>query len=519
MSGILRNASITLKVALAPAFAIAGLAIVAAVGWMANRSVSADLQAISGPGVARIVNADALSNQLTSLHQRTYQSLAWEAVGQRAEKIKELDDALLKELSAFEKTVQAAAADEGLGTDQRAAMGVIAKDFTAYAKIARDTLDIKSAGVASAASFVTTLDSQYRNNVELIRKFVQREQAATTEVADAATALAARQGWLIAGVALASLALCAGLTVVFVRAITAPLTTAAQLAGRLAQGDLSATEAEASADATGRVLAALSQVSVNLNGIVTDVRRTADQINGASGEIANGNADLSARTESAASALQQAAAAVEELAATIRNSADNAREANNLAREASSVAREGGTMVADVVVTMEGINAQAKKIGEIIGTIDGIAFQTNILALNAAVEAARAGEQGRGFAVVAAEVRSLAQRSADAAREIRTLIGSSVEQIDTGTTKVQAAGQTMGRIVQAIEKVAATVDDISRASAEQAEGIAQVNQSVTEMDRSTQQNAAMVEQATAATESLRQQAAHLVQSLERFRTA
>ena len=178
-----------------------------------------------------------------------------------------------------------------------------------------------------------------------------------------------------------------------------------------------------------------------------------------------------------------------------------------------------GAIVADVVTTMDDINRQAKKIGEIIGVIDGIAFQTNILALNAAVEAARAGEQGRGFSVVASEVRSLAQRSGDAAREIRTLISSSVEQIDAGAGKVQAAGQTMGRIVGAIEKVAQTVDDISRAAAEQASGIAQVNQSVAEMDRSTQQNAAMVEQASAATESLRSQAAHLVRLLTRFRTA
>jgi len=203
----------------------------------------------------------------------------------------------------------------------------------------------------------------------------------------------------------------------------------------------------------------------------------------------------------------------------VRQSADNAQAANALARDASNVAREGGALVQGVVQTMDQINSQAKKIGEIIGTIDGIAFQTNILALNAAVEAARAGEQGRGFSVVASEVRLLAQRSAESAREIRTLIGSSVEQIDAGVNKVQAAGHTMTKIVGAIEKVAGTVDGIARASSEQAAGIAQVNNAVSEMERATQQNAAMVEEATAATESLRHQSQRLVGLLGRFRTS
>jgi methyl-accepting chemotaxis protein len=328
-----------------------------------------------------------------------------------------------------------------------------------------------------------------------------------------------RRGALVAGVAALTLGLCVGLTWLLVRRITQPLGQAALLADALAQGDLTVRHADASRDATGVVLGSLDQVARNLALLVADVRATADQINTASHEIASGNTDLSARTEGTASALQQAAASIEQLAGTIRSNADNARTANALAHDASAVAREGGTMVDEVVRTMDAINTQAKKIADIIGTIDGIAFQTNILALNAAVEAARAGEQGRGFAVVAAEVRSLAQRSSAAAREIRTLIGSSVEQIDAGATKVQAAGQTMGRIVGAIDKVSTTVDEISRAAAEQAAGIEQVNQTVNEMDRNTQQNAAMVEQASAATESLNDQAGRLVTLLTRFRTS
>ncbi len=519
MGQFLRNASIGLKVSLAPAVAIVCLVVVAAVGWLANRSLTAELRQLGGDGVNRIVNAQAFAVQLTEMHQALYQSLAWEAVGQRADKIKALDDGLLKQIAAFQGTLKAAADDAGLSAEQRQAMAAFAKGFASYAKAAADTLDIKSAGVSTAATYVGTLDDLYQSNQTLMRQFVQREVAQTGGTVDKAAASAVRNGWAIAGVSLAALLLSALLTWTFVRAISQPLGHAAQLAGQLAQGDLTSQDAETSTDATGRVLAALAEVSRNLTGIVGDIRRTADEIDTASGEIASGNADLSSRTEGTASALQQAAASIEQLAATIRQSADNAREANVLARDASSVAREGGAMVADVVSTMQAINGQAKKIGEIIAVIDGIAFQTNILALNAAVEAARAGEHGRGFNVVAAEVRTLAQRSSEAAREIRTLISSSVEQIESGAGKVQSAGQTMERIVGAIERVARTVDDISRAAAEQASGIAQVNQSVAEMDRSTQQNAAMVEQASAATESLRAQATRLVQMLTRFRTA
>ncbi len=519
MRQFLRNASIGLKVSLAPVFAILCLAIVAGVGWWANRSLTAELQSVGGTGMSRIVDADAYARQLTELHQAVYQSLTWEAVGQRADRIKSFDEALLAQLKAFQSTVKSAADDTSLNEQQRSTMAAFAASFGKYAKIAVDTVDIKSAGVATAASYVETLEGEYRTSLALIQKFVKTEVETTGASVEAAHAMATRNSLVIGGVSLAAVLLATLLSWLLARAISQPLDQAARLAGRLAQGDLSAQAEAASADATGRVLAALAEVAGNLNGIVGDVRRTADEISTASGEIATGNSDLSARTESTASSLQQAAASIEELSATLRTSADNARSANQLAQDASVAAREGGVIVADVVSTMDAINRQAKKIADIIGTIDGIAFQTNILALNAAVEAARAGEQGRGFAVVASEVRSLAQRSSEAAREIRTLIGSSVEQIDGGVGKVQSAGLAMGRIVESIERVTQTVEDISRASAEQASGIAQVNQTVSEMDRSTQQNAAMVEQASAATESLRQQAARLVELLTRFRTA
>jgi len=513
---LLRNTSIGLKVSLAPAIALAGLLLVACMGWIGNQAMVQDLQKIGSTSVERLVKAQTLAQRMTELHQRIYQSLTWEAIGQRADRIKTLDDQLLKDLTALAKSLDGVSTGD---TDaDRQAVAALDKGFKAYAKTAADTVDMKSAGVANAASYVVTLDGQYLANQQVLAAFVKQELAATRDTVGTAQAGVQRQGLLIGAVALSALLLAGGLSYVFIRSITKPLGRAAQLADALAEGDLTVRHATLGADATGRVLSALDQVARNLAALVADIRGTAEQISTASSEIASGNTDLSGRTEGAASALQQAAASVEELAATIRNNADNARAANALAKDASAVAREGGAMVADVVRTMDAINTQAKKIADIIGTIDGIAFQTNILALNAAVEAARAGEQGRGFAVVASEVRSLAQRSSEAAREIRSLIGSSVEQIDAGATKVQAAGATMERIVGAIEKVSHTVDDITHAAAEQATGIAQVNQSVAEMDRSTQQNAAMVEQATAATESLNAQAQHLVQLLTRFRT-
>jgi methyl-accepting chemotaxis protein len=259
-------------------------------------------------------------------------------------------------------------------------------------------------------------------------------------------------------------------------------------------------------------------MSGSLHDLVDGIRRTAETISTASSEIAAGNSDLSTRTEAAAGSLQRAATSVQELVASLRQGAADADAARQQAVDAAQFAREGGTVVEAVVDTMARINNQAQRIGDIIGTIDGIAFQTNILALNAAVEAARAGEQGRGFAVVAGEVRTLAHRSAEAAREIRTLISSSVEQIEVGSTKVALAGQAMNRIVNAIEKVASSAEQISMSTAHQATGIARVNETVAEMDRSTQQNAAMVEQASAATESLRNQSQGLVSMLGSFQT-
>ncbi len=301
------------------------------------------------------------------------------------------------------------------------------------------------------------------------------------------------------------------------RSIIRPLMRASDATERFSQGDLAQSLEASGNDEIAQVQRALESMRQNLSRLVSSVRQGSESVSTASAEIAQGNQDLSARTESQASALEETAASMEELGSTVKQNADNARQANQLAQNASTVAIQGGEVVAQVVDTMKGINDSSKKIADIISVIDGIAFQTNILALNAAVEAARAGEQGRGFAVVAAEVRNLAGRSAEAAKEIKTLITDSVERVGQGTALVDQAGVTMDEVVASIRRVTDIMGEISAASSEQSSGVSQVGEAVVQMDQATQQNAALVEQMAAAAASLKSQAQDLVQSVSVFR--
>jgi methyl-accepting chemotaxis protein len=317
---------------------------------------------------------------------------------------------------------------------------------------------------------------------------------------------------IVVGVAFAWLL---GLTLI--RGVSRSLGEAVSLSEAVAQGDLTRRVQVHGKDEVASVLQALGAMQHNLVQIVGRVRQGSESVSTASAEIAQGNQDLSARTESQASALEETAASMEELSSTVKQNADNARQANQLAQSASTVAVQGGEVVAQVVDTMKGINDSSRKIADIISVIDGIAFQTNILALNAAVEAARAGEQGRGFAVVASEVRSLAGRSAEAAKEIKQLINDSVTRVGQGTTLVDQAGATMNEVVASIRRVTDIMGEISAASTEQSQGVAQVGEAVQSMDQATQQNAALVEESTAAAMSLREQAQHLNQLVGTFR--
>lgn len=305
--------------------------------------------------------------------------------------------------------------------------------------------------------------------------------------------------------------------IMLIRAVVGPLNEAITVANAVASGDLTSRIEVNSTNETGRLLQALKQMNDNLVDLVGKVRAGTDSISTASGEIASGNADLSQRTEQQASSLEETASSMEELTSTVKQNADNARQANQLAVGASDVAVKGGAVVGQVVQTMSSINESSKKIVDIISVIDGIAFQTNILALNAAVEAARAGEQGRGFAVVATEVRTLAQRSAAAAKEIKGLISDSVNKVEDGTRLVDEAGATMDEIVSAVKRVTDIMAEISAASQEQSAGIEQVNQAVAQMDQVTQQNAALVEEAAAAAESMQEQSHGLIEAVTVFK--
>ncbi|MBV5293318.1 MAG: Tar ligand binding domain-containing protein [Curvibacter lanceolatus] len=322
--------------------------------------------------------------------------------------------------------------------------------------------------------------------------------------------------WSIASIA-GGILVGAAFGLLLVRNIARSLQQAIAVAEAVAQGDLSRRIEVQGQDEVAQLLAALSGMQQSLIQVVAKVRAGAEGVSTASAEIATGNSDLSARTESQASALEETAASMEELGSAVQHNADNARQANQLALSASQVAHNGGQVVAQVVHTMKDIHQSSQKIADIIGVIDGIAFQTNILALNAAVEAARAGEQGRGFAVVAGEVRALAGRSAEAAKEIKTLISASVERVDQGSQLVDQAGQTMGEVVAAIGRVSDIVGEISAATGQQSAGVAQVGEAVTQMDQATQQNAALVEQMAAAATGLKNQAQDLVQAVSVFR--
>ena len=400
----------------------------------------------------------------------------------------------------------------------RALLSEIGVARKAYIAVRDDLLKQKRANdPGAAAGYDARFTPALRAYVAAVDAFVAshdkaREVLATRQQHEASASIVL----LAAG---SAVLVCIGalLGLLLTRSIVRPLRQALQLANAVAEGDLTRRVDTHADDEIGELVGALNRMSDSLSLVVGNVRTGTESIVTASREIAAGNQDLSQRTEEQASSLEQTASSMEELTGTVKQNAENARQANQLAVGASDVAVRGGAVVKQVVDTMSGISASSRKIADIIGVIDGIAFQTNILALNAAVEAARAGEQGRGFAVVASEVRSLAQRSAAAAKEIKTLIDDSVGRVIAGTRQVDEAGETMQEVVTSIRRVTDIMAEITAASQEQSSGIEQVNQAVMQMDQVTQQNAALVEQAAAAAESLRERSAHLGQAVAVFR--
>ncbi len=432
---------------------------------------------------------------------------------------------------ARQRTAMTAERDAGINTiwqkfmatylvpEEEKLANTFARQWPAYQESRDRTMSLAMAGNFEAAVANATSDAGAKFDVAhatMLGLIELQGRVAAQEYAEAQSNF--NTVFMITSVAVAAgVILAVVIGMMLIRAIVGPINEAVDVANAVASGDLTSRIDVTSNNETGRLMQALRLMNDNLVDLVGKVRTSTDSIYTASSEIASGNLDLSQRTEEQASSLEETASSMEELTSTVRQNADNARQANQLASGASEVAVRGGAVVGQVVQTMSAINDSSKKIVDIISVIDGIAFQTNILALNAAVEAARAGEQGRGFAVVATEVRTLAQRSAAAAKEIKELIGNSVSKVEDGTRLVDEAGATMNEIVNSVKRVTDIMAEISAASQEQSSGIEQVNQAVTQMDEVTQQNAALVEEAAAAAESMQEQAHALSQAVAVFK--
>ncbi|UOD30818.1 MCP four helix bundle domain-containing protein [Massilia violaceinigra] len=395
--------------------------------------------------------------------------------------------------------------------EEKATVKAIQANRAVYQKAKEAVMAAKKAGDSAATeqAFNGTFlpaATAYQNSIQAMLAMQRKEIDSTAAQIEQASGRTITLLFVLGALAVLTGAVCAFL---ITRSITRPLRAAVAVAGTVAGGDLTTEFGATTRDEIGDLMRALHAMNDSLTRVVSEVQSGTNAIATGSTEIAAGNLDLSARTEQQASSLEETAASMEELTSTVRQNADNAQQANQLALAASQVARKGGAIVSQVVDTMDSIEASSRKIVDIIGVIDSIAFQTNILALNAAVEAARAGEQGRGFAVVASEVRTLAQRSAGAAKEIKGLIGDSVAQVSNGTRLVQEAGTTIGEVVDSVARVTDIMSEITAASNEQRVGIDQVNEAIAQMDQVTQQNAALVEEAAAAAGSLEEQAARL----------
>ena len=370
---------------------------------------------------------------------------------------------------------------------------------------------------AGGGAYADRLKTHMEATDQLFSRLATSAREQMQEARQGVDTLAATMSGLIGVALVLALAVLIPLTYLSVRSITRSLAQARDLAERIAGGDLSRDTQALNHDEVGQLVTAMGRMQQSLRGLVRQVQDAAGNISTASSEIATGNHDLSQRTEQTAANLEEAASSMEMLTSTVQQSAQASRQASDFASSAAEVAARGGAVVSQVVSTMDQITTSSRKIADITGVIDSIAFQTNILALNAAVEAARAGEQGRGFAVVASEVRSLAQRSAGAAKEIKELIGSSVERVEDGSRFVSQAGQTMTEIVGSVRRVSGIIHEITASAAEQSDNIGHISQSVTQLDQKTQQNAALVEQSTAASESLREQALQLTRAVSQFK--
>ncbi|MFZ5550231.1 MAG: methyl-accepting chemotaxis protein [Pseudomonadota bacterium] len=507
-----KNLKVGPRLALGFAAVLVLMVVISALSLSRLAAIKAELEAVSGEAPERLATTmrDLARYQGSALRDAVMQDDV-------AFKKKEFDQ-MKKARADYEQTAQQLSG-MALEPNVRAALEQAARALLAVKAPVEKAIELSMADdlAGSAQAVRDEVRPAQLAHIAALNKVVEAIQVASRERYEHADEAYGQAVTLIVGLSVAALALGGAIAWLIQRGITRPLNQAVEVAQAVAEGDLTRQIQVRSEDEVGRLLLALQTVNRDLGRTMHQVRQAAETMQTASVEIALGNADLSQRTEHQASNLQQTAASMEQLNATVKNNADTARSAAQMAGSASAAASKGGEVVQQVIQTMQQIADSSKKIADIIGVIDGIAFQTNILALNAAVEAARAGEQGRGFAVVAGEVRSLAQRSAQAAREIKTLINASVESVESGSRLVGDAGATMGDIVQQVQRVTDLIGEISSATHEQTSGIGQVNQAVSQLDQVTQQNAALVEESAAAAESLKQQAEQLVGAVGVFR--
>jgi methyl-accepting chemotaxis protein len=483
--------------------------------WLMSRETAASEQAFEN-AFDQYQTISTAQEQLATAHSKVYRTVALIA-SLDDKKLKAFLEDLNKQLNGVKRTVEGTLATTGGDPELAQFAQVIGKQIDKYLKQTSAAIDMASVDANTGIASMQEADGSYGQVADTMRAIVARIDVLSTESREAASERSHNMNIL-----LLLLGICAAAGTVFVsylmqRSLVRELDRAGKVAGEVAGGNLVVDFSTRRADEVGDLMRALGAMTKQLGNSMRVVLASSESIRVASSEIASGNLDLSQRTEQAASNLQRTASSMDQLTGTVSQTADSARQADQLAASAAEVASRGGDLVSQVVKTMDEINGSSKKIGDIIGVIDGIAFQTNILALNAAVEAARAGEQGRGFAVVASEVRSLAQRSAQAAREIKGLVGASVERVENGSRLVAQAGETMTEIVTSVQRVSHIVGEITSAAAAQSQGIGSVNTAVGQLDQMTQQNAALVEQCAAAAESLNDQAGKLAQMVGAFR--
>ena len=503
------------KILVAPAVAIVFLVALGATAFLMLKQQNEGLDALVTQRMARFETAADAARDMAQIHSGVYRLITWMANYDEA-RIKSTAAGLRKGTEGVEASLGQLAASD-LAPEERHALETVQPLLAKYRAAVDKAIDISTIDLATGLMAMQNADTAFQSVQQEVDALVALEQRLARASHEAAGTAYHRTLAVLAALLAAAVAAAVLVAWKMSRTIVRPLHTAMAAANRIAEGDLSVQVRARGSDESAQLLHAVGGMNDGLRRLVGEVSSGARMVADTSAQIAQGNVDLSQRTEEQASTLEETASSMEELTSSVTQNAQNARQASELARGAADVARKGGSVVGEVVSTMDGISGASRRISEIIGVIDGIAFQTNILALNAAVEAARAGEQGRGFAVVAGEVRQLAQRSAEAAKQIKALIGDSVTKVEAGTRQVDAAGRTMNEIVASVSRVSDLIAEIAAASQEQSAGIGQVNTAVTQMEQVVQQNASLVEESSAATEAMKQQAATLLQLVTRFR--